>query len=148
MRDVKFLKERYRVGKKRNREYHRFTKSLHCLMMISWRSQLYIKLTRSNDDGSRKHLLKYFSLKFHIIFMMRNKWYNFAFGVYRSVRVLCIYVLASMQCKMFNRFFTVHSRPEWPIDLKLLQVCQFMYMMDYISAYNASKNFWLAKLIL
>ena len=30
------------------------------------RTLIYIKLTRSNDDDSRKHPLKYFSLKFHI----------------------------------------------------------------------------------
>ena len=58
---------------------------------------------------------------------MRNKYSNFAFGVYRSVSVLFILILASMQCKICNRFFTILSCPRWPIDLKLLQVCQFMY---------------------
>ena len=44
------LKEHYRICKK--------TKS--------WGSQIYIKLTRSDDDNSRKHPLKYFCLKCHI----------------------------------------------------------------------------------
>ena len=44
------LKEQYRIGKKQK----------------LWRSHIYIKLTRSNDDDSRKHPLKYFCLKLHI----------------------------------------------------------------------------------
>ena len=44
------LKERYRIGKKQK----------------SWRSQIYIKLTQSNDDDSWKHPLKYICLKCHI----------------------------------------------------------------------------------
>ena len=55
---------------------------------------------------------------------------NFAFGVYRSVSVLFIFILASMQCKICKRFFTILSWPRWPIDLKLLQVCQFVYMVN------------------
>ena len=50
------LKERYRIGKKQK----------------SWRSQIYIKLTRSNDDDSRKHPLKYFCLKCHIWWEINN----------------------------------------------------------------------------
>ena len=50
------LKERYRIGKKQK----------------SWRPQIYIKLTQSNDDDSRKHPLKYFCLKCHK-YLMRNK---------------------------------------------------------------------------
>ena len=45
------LKERYRIGKKRK----------------SWRSQIYIKLTQSNEDDSRKHPLKHFCLKLHSV---------------------------------------------------------------------------------
>ena len=39
-------KERYRIGNKQK----------------PWRSQIYIKLTRSNNDDSRKYPLKYFCL--------------------------------------------------------------------------------------
>ena len=45
---------------------------------------------------------------------------------YRSGSVLFILILALMQCKIWNRFFTILSWPSRPIDLKLLQVCQFM----------------------
>ena len=48
--DIKNLKDSYRIGKKQK----------------SGRSQVYIKLTQSNDVFSRKHLLKYFCLKFQI----------------------------------------------------------------------------------
>ena len=51
-----FLKERFRIGKKQK----------------PWRSQIYIKLTRSNDDDSWKHPLKYFSLKCHIWWEINN----------------------------------------------------------------------------
>ena len=37
-----------------------------------------------------------------------------------------------MSCKMCKQFFTIFSWTRWPIDLKLLQVCQFMCMVDYI----------------
>ena len=67
------LKERYRIGKKQK----------------SWRSHFYIQLRRSSDDDSRKHPLKYLCLKCHNL--MRNKYYNFAFGVYRSMSVLFIF---------------------------------------------------------
>ena len=50
------LKERYRIGKKQK----------------SWRSQFYIKLTRSNDDDSWKHPLKYFCMKCHIWWEINN----------------------------------------------------------------------------
>ena len=50
------LKERYRINKKQK----------------SWRSQIYMKLTRSNDDNSRKHPLKYFRLKCHIWWDINN----------------------------------------------------------------------------
>ena len=38
-----------------------------------------------------------------------NKYSNFAFGVYRSVSVLFILILALMQCKICNRFFAILS---------------------------------------
>ena len=39
----------------------------------SWGSQIYIKLTRSNDDDdSRKHPLKYFCMKCHIWWEINN----------------------------------------------------------------------------
>ena len=50
------LKERYRIGKKQK----------------SWRSQIYIKHTRSNDDDSWTHPLKYFRLKCHIWWEINN----------------------------------------------------------------------------
>ena len=53
------LKGGYRIGKKKPRK-----KFL--------RSQIYIKLTRSNDDDSRKHPLKYFCLKCHIWWEINN----------------------------------------------------------------------------
>ena len=43
------LKECYRIDKKQK----------------SWRSQIYIKFTRSSDDDSWKHPMKYFCLKCH-----------------------------------------------------------------------------------
>ena len=48
MHGASSLEERYRIGKKQK----------------SWRWQIYIKLTRSKEDESRKHPLKYFCLKF------------------------------------------------------------------------------------
>ena len=53
LRNDSFLKGGYRIGKKKTRK-------------IYFRSQIYIKLTLSNDDDSRKHPLKYFCLKCHI----------------------------------------------------------------------------------
>ena len=50
------LKERYIIGMKQK----------------SWRPQIYIKLTRSNDDDSRKHPLKYFCLKSRIWWEINN----------------------------------------------------------------------------
>ena len=50
------LKEHYRIGKKQK----------------SWRSQIYIKLTRTKDDDSWKHPLKYFCLKCHIRWEINN----------------------------------------------------------------------------
>ena len=97
------IKERYRIGKKQK----------------SWRSQIYIKLTRSNDD-SRKHPLKYFCLKFHTRWEINNP--IFAFGVYRSVSVLFIFVLPLIQWKICYRFFTILSWPRWSIDLEGLLV--------------------------
>ena len=49
------LTERYRIGKKQK----------------LW-SQIYIKRTRSNDDESRKHPLKYFFLECHIWWEINN----------------------------------------------------------------------------
>ena len=48
------LKEHYRIGKK------------------SWRSQIYIKLTRSNNGDGKKHPLKYLCLKCHIWWEINN----------------------------------------------------------------------------
>ena len=101
------LKERYWIGKK--------TKS--------WRSQIYIKLIRSNDDDSRKHPLKYFCLKCHIWWEINNLTLHLEFIAQWA---FYSFFLASMSCKMCNRFFTISSWPRWPIDLKLLQVCKFM----------------------
>ena len=56
----------------------------------SWRSLMYRKRTRSNDDVKRKHPLKYFGLKCHMLWEI-NKTY-FPFGVYRSVSVLWIFL--------------------------------------------------------
>ena len=33
---------------------------------------------------------------------------------------------------MCSRVFTLFSSPRWLIDLKPLQVCQFMYMVDNV----------------
>ena len=71
--------ERYRIGKK--------TKS--------WSSQIYIKLTPSNDDDNRKHPLKYFCLKFHIWWEMCNL--NLRF-IYRSVIFICLFGINVIQC--------------------------------------------------
>ena len=54
--NTRYLKERYRISKKQK----------------SWRSQIYIKLTRSNDDDSWKHPLNYFCLKCHIWWEINN----------------------------------------------------------------------------
>ena len=89
----KTLKELYRIGKKHK----------------SWRSQINIKLTRSNGDDSRKHPFKYFCLKFHL---MRNKENNFAFWVYRSVSVLFIFVWHRCNAKIVIGFSLFSRDPD------------------------------------
>ena len=54
-----------------------------------------------------------------------------------------IFVFASMSCKMCNRFLTIFLWPRWSIDLKLLQVCQFMYKVDYIKCLHFQQLFCL-----
>ena len=105
---IRWLKERYRVGKKQK----------------SWRSQIYIKITRSNDVGSRNHPLKYFSLNFHIRQEINNLISRLEFIPQWA---FIHFVLASMQCKICNRFFFILLRPRWSINLKLLQVCQYVH---------------------
>ena len=46
-----------------------------------------------------------------------------------------------MQCKVCNRFFTILWWPRMPIDLELLQVCQFMYMVDYMECLHCQQLF-------
>ena len=60
----------YRIGKKKS-----------CL-----RSQIYIKLKLSNGDDSRKHPLKYFCLKCHILWEISKT--NFPFWVSLSERFI------------------------------------------------------------
>ena len=85
------------------------------------------KITRSYDDDSRKDPLKYFCLKFHI-YLTRNKYHNFAFGIYRSVSLLFIFVWALMQGKICNRlFFSLFSRD--PDSRSISNFCKFMYMV-------------------
>ena len=62
------LKERYSIGKNKT-----------CL-----RSQIYIKLTRSNDNDSRKHPLKFVCMKY-IIFDEKVNKNNFPVSVYLAV---------------------------------------------------------------
>ena len=45
-------------------------------------------------------------------YLMRNKLSDFAFVEYLTVSVLFIFILASMQCKICNRFFTILSDPD------------------------------------
>ena len=90
-----------------------------------WRSQIYIKLTRFNHVIVKKTSLKNISVWNEMSYLM---WNNFAFGFYRSVSVLLIF-FASMSCKlMCNQFSTIFSWPMCPINLKLIQVCQFISM--------------------
>ena len=42
---------------------------------------------------------------------------------------------------MCERVFTIFSWPRWLIDLKLLQVCQLMYMIDYIMCFKCQQQF-------
>ena len=109
------LKEQqYRTGKKQK----------------SWRSQIYIKLTQSNeDDDSRKHPLKY-----HIWSEINNLTLRLEFIAHWAFYSL-------MQCKICNRFFTILLWPRWLTDLKLLQVCQFMYIVDYIKCLHCQQLF-------
>ena len=100
-------------------------------------------LNLTEKTYSRKHPLKYFCLNFHTWWEKKKS--NFASRVYRSVSALFIFVLAAIKCKVCNQFFTILSWPRWPIDLKLLQVCQLMYMVDYIKCLHyqqlvSSKN--------
>ena len=46
-----------------------------------------------------------------------------------------------MLCKNVNRFSTIFSGPRCPIDLKLLQVCQFLYLVDYIKCLHCQQLF-------
>ena len=89
------LKEHYRIGKKQK----------------LWRSQIYIKLTRSNDDDSWKHPLKYICLKCHIWWEINNL--TLCLEFIAQWAFLFIFILASMQCKIYNRFFTILSWPRW-----------------------------------
>ena len=111
------LKEHYRSCKKQNCEDHRFTSNLHGLMMMI-----------------RKHLLKYFYLKCHIWWEILRLEFIAQWAFYLSL-------FASNLCKMCNRFFTIFLWPSWLIALKLLQVCQFMYVVDYIKFYPTSNCF-------
>ena len=74
------------------------------------RSQIYIKLTRSND--SSKYPLKYFCLKCHIWWEL-NKTY-FPFGVYRHKWAFCSFFFVDVLQKMINNYcvltITVDSR--------------------------------------
>ena len=99
------LKELHRIGKSKNREDHRFT--------------------RYSDDDSRKRPLKYFCLKFHIWWEINN--------VISRLEFIAQWALNSfLFWHLCNAKFVIGSWPRWPIDLKLLQVCQFLYMVGYI----------------
>ena len=93
------------------------------------------------DGDSRKHPLKYFCLKLHIL--MRNNLSSFAFGVYRSVSIWFVVFFLHRCHAMCNRFwfFTIFSWLSWLIALKLLQVCQFMYVVDNIKSLHCQQLF-------
>ena len=121
----RILKERYRIGKKQK----------------SWRSHNYIKLSRSNDDDSLIHPLKYFCLKCHIWWEINNptsrleliaQWAFCSFLFWHRCNAKFLFVIV---------FFTILSWPRWPIDLKPLQVCQFMYVMDHIKCLHCQQLF-------
>ena len=61
---------------------------------------------------------------------------NFPFGVDRSVSVLFNFFIDVMQNVIF------FSWPRWPIDLKLLQVCQFMFKVDCIKKLHCQQLLW------
>ena len=104
-------------------------------MKITDLHQTMIKPTRSNDDDGRKVPLKYFCLKCRIWWEVNNL-------TLLSERFIQ-FLFASMSCKMCNLFFTTFSWPRWPIDLKLLQVCWIMYMVDYIKCLHCQQLFCL-----
>ena len=81
------LKESYRINKKQK----------------SWRSQINIKLTRSNDDNSWKHSLKYFGQKCHIWWEINNL--TSRLELIAQWAFYSLFILASMQCKICNRVF-------------------------------------------
>ena len=125
------LKERYRIGLKQN----------------SWWSQIYIKLTSTNDDDSRKHTLKYFCLKWRSWWEINNlisrlefiaQWafYLFLFGHRRSAKFVPVISVS------------LFSRDRWPIDLKIRQVCQFIYWVDYIKCFHCQQLFCYQKPIM
>ena len=60
------------------------------------------------------------------------------FGVYRSVNVFFFVFFIPLNV---NRFFTIVSEPRWSINLNLLQVCQFMYMVDSIKCLHCQQLF-------
>ena len=68
-----FIKERYRICKKQK----------------SWRSQINIKLTRFNDEYSRKHAMKYYCLKCHIMCWEMNERFIPFFFVHRCHEKKC-----------------------------------------------------------
>ena len=63
-----------------------------------WRSQIYIKLTLSNNDDSRKHPLKYFCLKCHIHWKIKNpfsRFIHFCFDINASQNLKSVFPLFS-----------------------------------------------------
>ena len=97
--------------------------------------------TRYNDV-SRKHPLKYFSLKCHIWWEI-NKTYSLL-GVYRSVSVSFSFVLNQCHAKCPISLSLFSRDPDWPIELKLPQVCHFRLWWIYHykkKAYSASNCF-------
>ena len=70
------------------------------------RSQIYTKITQSNDYDSRKHLLKYFSLKCHNWWEQNQT--NFLFGV---IRFFTIFLWADgRSISNFNKFVSLCIR--------------------------------------
>ena len=84
--------------------------------------------------------MKYYCLKCHICWEINNLISCLAF-IGQWAFCFILFPFASMSCKNVNRFFTIFSGHRWPIDLKLLQVCQFIYLVDYIKYLHCQQLF-------
>ena len=83
--------------------------------------------------------MKYYFLKFHICWEINNlisclefiaQWAFYSF-----------FFLHRCHGKKWIGFSLFFSGPRWPIDFKLLQICQFIYLVDYIKCLHCQQLF-------